>query len=519
MIMNEKYILERKGEKASVYLRVFLVTVFSLGVIIGLIVQNEIPKILGNYVTGILIYAISIFISIYNLSQEKYNASLKYYAIIIELIGFGIVVSGYLRFDTKEEISRGVRSITLFGVYFLLIAGSSLRFSPRYTLTTGLLVTLLFIGLSIVFKSFVKNAPLPGINIDIAFLLVNSLFLLAMAITTTTCTRYVRQLAEEQIESKNKANAQSESLSKMISETKHAIKELNLVFLNMNEVVASNKELNHEQARLMDEISNIIDQSNSNTKHMLELTSNQESITEKNSISMKDLNSAMLDAERVNKVISLKGNDALKRAEVGESELKNTVQEMENIKSISTKVSHIVTIIYGIAKQTNLLALNAAIEAARAGEQGKGFAVVADEVSKLADLAGRNASQIGELVKEMNTATQKGATRIQSVVGSIHDIVQGIRLIVSELVEMDEKVKKEMSLIKEVLNQTSEMQNVSGKLKSTSNEQGSFSKEILENIQTIHQRSREILQTAGALQDNTELLNHITERLNQNVSS
>ena len=63
------------------------------------------------------------------------------------------------------------------------------------------------------------------------------------------------------------------------------------------------------------------------------------------------------------------------------------------------------------------------------------------------------------------------------------------------------------------------MQNVSGKLKSTSHEQGNFSREILENIQTIHQRSREILQTAGALQENTELLNHITERLNQNVSS
>lgn len=517
--MNEKYILEKKGEKASIYLRLFLITVFSLGVIIGILVQNEVPKILGNYVIGISVYSISVLISIYSITREKYNPSLKYFGIILELIGFAIVVSGYLRFETKEEIGRGVRSITLFGVYFLLIAGSSLRFSPRFALTTGLLTTFLFVLLSLLFKHFTKNAPAPGINIDVAFVIVNSLFLLAMAITTTTCTRYVRQLAEEQIESKNKAHAQSESLSKMVSETKHAIKELNLVFHNMNEVVASNKELNHEQARLMDEISSIIDQSNSNTNQMLQLTTSQESITEKNSISMKDLNFAMLDAERVNKIISVKGNDALKRAEVGESELKNTVHEMENIKSISTKVSHIVTIIYGIAKQTNLLALNAAIEAARAGEQGKGFAVVADEVSKLADLAGRNASQIGELVKEMNTATLKGAIRIQSVVGSIHDIVQAIRLIVSELVEMDEKVKKEMSLIKEVLNQTSEMQNVSGKLKFTSHEQGNFSREILENIQTIHQRSREILQTAGALQENTELLNHITERLNQNVSS
>lgn len=76
-----------------------------------------------------------------------------------------------------------------------------------------------------------------------------------------------------------------------------------------------------------------------------------------------------------------------------------------------------------------------------------------------------------------------------------------------------------MSLIKEVLSHSSEMQNVSGKLKSTSQEQGEFSREILKNIQTIHARSREILQTSAVLQENTELLNHITVRLNQNVRS
>ena len=84
---------------------------------------------------------------------------------------------------------------------------------------------------------------------------------------------------------------------------------------------------------------------------------------------------------------------------------------------------------------------------------------------------------------------------------------------------MDEKVKKEMVLIKEVLNQNSEMQSMSGKLKLTSNDQGNYSKEILQNIQTIHSRSRKILQTAVVLEENTELLQTITARLNQNISS
>ena len=517
--MNEKYILERKGEKASIYLRLFLITVFSLGIVIGIIVKNEVYIILSNYVVGMLVYCISVFVSLYTLSKEKYNPSLKYFCILFELIGFAIVILGYLRFDTKDEIARGVRSLTLFGVYFLLISGASLRFSPRFTLVTGLFTTFLFLVLAIVFMKIVKATQGQGANLDIAFIIVNTLFVLAMAVSTTTCTKYVRLVVEEQIASKNLANEQTDNLYNMIGETKHAIKELNLVFNNIHEVVTSNRKLNHEQSQLMDEISSIIDHSNSTTNNILKLTTNQEQISEKNSSSMQDLNSALLDAERVNQVISNKGYDALKKAELGEKELNSTVIEMENIKTISNKVSHIVSVIFGIAKQTNLLALNAAIEAARAGEQGKGFAVVADEVSKLADLAGRNASQIGELVKEMSNATLNGASKIQSVVSSIHEIVQGIRLIVSEIIEMDEKVKKEMSLIKEVLSHSSEMQNVSGKLKSTSQEQGEFSREILKNIQTIHARSREILQTSAVLQENTELLNHITVRLNQNVRS
>lgn len=76
-----------------------------------------------------------------------------------------------------------------------------------------------------------------------------------------------------------------------------------------------------------------------------------------------------------------------------------------------------------------------------------------------------------------------------------------------------------MVLIKEVLNQNSEMQSMSGKLKLTSNDQGNYSKEILQNIQTIHSRSRKILQTAVVLEENTELLQTITARLNQNISS
>jgi methyl-accepting chemotaxis protein len=73
----------------------------------------------------------------------------------------------------------------------------------------------------------------------------------------------------------------------------------------------------------------------------------------------------------------------------------------------SAQIGAIVETITGIAGQTNLLALNAAIEAARAGEQGRGFAIVAEEVRKLAEESGRAAEQIGELLKSIQTDTQR----------------------------------------------------------------------------------------------------------------
>ncbi|NTU72220.1 MAG: methyl-accepting chemotaxis protein [Coriobacteriia bacterium] len=71
----------------------------------------------------------------------------------------------------------------------------------------------------------------------------------------------------------------------------------------------------------------------------------------------------------------------------------------------SQEIGRVLVIIDDIAEQTKILALNAAIEAARAGEAGKGFAVVAEEIRKLAESVTESTSEIGRVVREIQSST------------------------------------------------------------------------------------------------------------------
>ena len=71
----------------------------------------------------------------------------------------------------------------------------------------------------------------------------------------------------------------------------------------------------------------------------------------------------------------------------------------------SQEIGRVLVIIDDIAEQTKILALNAAIEAARAGEAGKGFAVVAEEIRKLADSVTESTSEIGRVVREIQSSS------------------------------------------------------------------------------------------------------------------
>lgn len=157
------------------------------------------------------------------------------------------------------------------------------------------------------------------------------------------------------------------------------------------------------------------------------------------------------------------GTQLTEQAKRGEEYVRKTAQQINAIhQSVdisgeviellgkrSQEIDEITKVITDIANQTNVLALNAAIEAAQAGEHGKGFAVVADEVRKLAEQSRQSASQISELIKEIQVDMVRSIDSINEVKEDVQDGLE----IVAKTEESFQEILDSMENIREKIDE------------------------------------------------------------------
>ncbi|WP_390241827.1 methyl-accepting chemotaxis protein [Vibrio sp. R78045] len=129
-------------------------------------------------------------------------------------------------------------------------------------------------------------------------------------------------------------------------------------------------------------------------------------------------------------------------------QVESSVELINKLNELSTKIENIVQVIGSIADQTNLLALNAAIEAARAGEYGRGFAVVADEVRVLASKTSGSTGEISRVVSENVMLTNQisesmGKIRVSSI--DTNEQLYSVSSVIDEIQRGAEDVAKNMS--------------------------------------------------------------------------
>ena len=133
---------------------------------------------------------------------------------------------------------------------------------------------------------------------------------------------------------------------------------------------------------------------------------------------MDELRASSHQSEEQARCASQAAEEVLNLAEDGNHSVEETVATMVDLKNKvaaiseqiirlseqTNQIGNISDLVSDLAQQTNMLALNASVEAVRAGEHGRGFSVVAEKIGKLADQSRQSASNINELVADIQNA-------------------------------------------------------------------------------------------------------------------
>lgn len=148
-------------------------------------------------------------------------------------------------------------------------------------------------------------------------------------------------------------------------------------------------------------------------------------------------------------------------AAIGNKEMKDMLNAMQEINDASASISKVIKIIQDIAFQTNLLALNAAVEAARAGKYGKGFAVVAQEVQNLANKSQKSAKETAEMIESSidkiaggSAIADKTAETLSEIIGQMTEVGSYVQTIAAACAEQHEEIGAIDRDIDQVLNVT-----------------------------------------------------------------
>jgi methyl-accepting chemotaxis protein len=179
---------------------------------------------------------------------------------------------------------------------------------------------------------------------------------------------------------------------------------------------------------------------------------------------------------------------------------------IENLARRSEQIGGIVDTITGISEQTNLLALNAAIEAARAGEQGKGFAVVAEEVRKLAEESQGAASQIADLIGEIQNETnsvvvvvEDGARRTEDGVTTVAQTRDAFERIDASVEEMTARVSEIAAAAGQITTDADRMQGEIGEVAAVAEQSSASAEQVSASTQETSASTQEIASSAAEL--------------------
>ncbi|MBR9663400.1 MULTISPECIES: methyl-accepting chemotaxis protein [Bacillus cereus group] len=193
-----------------------------------------------------------------------------------------------------------------------------------------------------------------------------------------------------------------------------------------------------------------------------------------------------------------------------------TSEVVERLITHTKYIDTAVQSISNIAEQTNLLALNASIEAARAGEQGKGFAVVADEVRKLAEQSKTAATDINQLLHQIQNDTETASSMMSQGRSEAFEGIHVIREAGTSFTTIVEQVNKVSTQMQDISATAEEMAASAEEMNASLNNIASITTEVSSETAATAQSAEqkvivmnEMTVTAGKMKQTVEELDQL----------
>ena len=135
-------------------------------------------------------------------------------------------------------------------------------------------------------------------------------------------------------------------------------------------------------------------------------------------------------------------------------------REVANIINVINEIGSKTKVINEIVFQTKLLSFNASVEAARAGEHGKGFAVVAEEVGNLAQMSGKSAREITELldssVKQVQDIVDTMKSKVESLINQGVEKVESGKVTAERCAQVLEEIVDQVTQVNAIVTDISQ---------------------------------------------------------------
>ena len=191
---------------------------------------------------------------------------------------------------------------------------------------------------------------------------------------------------------------------------------------------ATNGSLQLTSKRLLE----MVDEAQISSNQLRETSNRQSSSSTETVVSMEEMKRLLsqtsmtsVNAVRLSEASFQEANDGkeivqgLKDAML---EIDRSNTELEEVNQVVRLIRERTNVINEIVFKTQMLSFNANIEAARAGQHGLGFAVVATEMGSLADMSGKAAQQINELLDKSANKVESTVLRTKEKIGNANEL-------------------------------------------------------------------------------------------------